>query len=268
MDFSKIKTAFLDGDGVLWRSSQPMPGLNEFFDALANKGIQWALLTNNNTHSVQDYVNKLTGFGIPTEKEQIFSSVTATLDYLMDHYPAGSAMHIVGMDALIDAVKEAGFQVTASEEVPQHAVKAVVAGMDRELTLKKVEVAMRQIFSGADYIATNVDGSYPTPAGLSPGTGMVIGALHYAAETAPLVIGKPERFIFETALKRMHAEKESTIMIGDRISTDILGAHGTGLTTIAVLTGVSTREDIDAAEVKPDYVYDNIGEITAAINGQ
>lgn len=267
MDFTKVKTAFLDGDGVLWRSNQPMPGLNEFFDALKSHGIQWALLTNNNTHSVQDYVKKLTGFGIPAEKEQIFSSVTATVDYLQEHYPAGCAMHVVGMDSLIDAVKEAGFKVTASEEVPQQPVKAVVAGMDRDLNLKKVEIAMRQIFQGADYIATNVDGSYPTPSGLSPGTGMVIGALHYTSETAPLVIGKPEKIIFETALKRMKADKENTVMIGDRLSTDILGAHRAGITTIAVLTGVSTSEDIDAAEVKPDFVFDNIGEITAAING-
>ena len=267
MDFSKIKTVFLDGDGVLWRSTQPMPGLNDFFQALDAHKMQWALLTNNNTHSVQNYIDKLTGFGIPTKKEQIFSSVTATVDYLHEHYPAGSPMHVVGMPSLIEAVTEGGFDVSAGLKEPTTTVKAVVAGMDRELNLKKVEIAMRQILKGADFIATNIDGSYPIPSGLSPGTGMVIGALHYTTEKAPIVIGKPEKYIFETAIKHLKADKESTIMIGDRLSTDILGAHRAGITTIAVLTGVSKREEMESAEVKPDYVFDNIAEITASING-
>ncbi len=268
MDLTKIKTVFLDGDGVLWRSTQPMPGLNEFFDTLEAHGIQWALLTNNNTHSVQNYYDKLTGFGIPTKIEQIFSSVTATVDYVQEHYPAGCAMHVVGMDSLIDAMREAGFKTTTGEEEPESQVLAVVAGMDRQLNFKKVEIAMRQITQGADFIATNADGSYPVPGGFSPGTGMVIGALHYTSEKAPLVIGKPQAIIFETALKRMKADKESTVMVGDRHSTDIVGAHRAGILTAAVLTGVSTREEFETAEIKPDFIFEDIAEITRVINGK
>jgi len=267
MDFTKVKTVFLDGDGVLWRAQTPMPGLNEFFDTLEEQGKNWALLTNNNTNSVQTYVEKLTNFGVKTKLEQVFSSITASVDYLLEQYGAGAPIHVVGMEPMVLAIQQAGFKVSTGEVMPDHKVVAVMAGMDRAITHEKIKIAMRLILGGADFIATNIDSSFPTEAGLNPGTGMVIGALHYTTEIAPLVIGKPEKAIYESALKKMKADRESTIMIGDRLTTDILGAQRVGITAVAVLTGVTDRELLTTSEIKPDFVFEDISEITKAMNG-
>jgi 4-nitrophenyl phosphatase len=144
---------------------------------------------------------------------------------------------------------------------------AVVAGMDRQITHDKIKIAIRQIFQGADFIATNIDGTFPTDEGLNPGTGMVIGALAYTAERKPIIVGKPETAIFEAALSKMKANRESTIMVGDKLTTDILGAQRAGITSVDVLSGVTTKEILATSEIQPDYVFDDLAAITAAMKG-
>ena len=133
MKLKKYKIILLDGDGVLWKSEDPIPGINSFFDFLIDNGISWALLTNNNTRTAQDYINKLTGFGIPVDQKSVFTSSTVTADYLLNRYGAGAALHVVGMSGLIDTLAEAGFEITVGEENPKKNVVAVVAGMDRQI---------------------------------------------------------------------------------------------------------------------------------------
>ncbi len=139
--------------------------------------------------------------------------------------------------------EEAGFQISTGETPPDHPVVAVVSGMDRQITHDKIKVAMRLIMGGADFIATNTDGSFVTPEGFNPGTGMVIGALQFASGSIPTVMGKPEAAIYQTALKRFNADPAATLMVGDRLNTDILGANQLGITTAMVLTGVNSSED-------------------------
>lgn len=265
IDLRKAKTILFDGDGVLWRGDTPIAGIAELFTYLDETGINWALLTNNNTRSAQDYVDKLIKFGIPADLSRVFTSSTATATYLLETYGRGAAVHVVGMSGLLVTLEEAGFKLSTGETMPEHKVTAVVSGMDRQITHDKIKVAMRLIMGGADFIATNTDGSFVTPDGVNPGTGMVIGALHYASGTAPLVIGKPEKAIFETALKRFEAAAEDSLMVGDRLNTDILGAQRLGIPTAAVLTGVSSREEIAASEIQPDVVYADIGEFLGAL---
>ncbi len=263
MDLTNLRTILIDGDGVLWRSTEAVPGLNTFFETLEKRGIRWALLTNNNTRTVDEYVEKLRGFGINANRRHVYSSVTATISYLKGRYGAGAALHVVGMPSLIDSLEKAGFELSTGEQAPTHPVKAVVAGMDRALNYEKVKVAMRLILGGAEFVATNTDGSFPTPEGLFPGTGMVIGALQATTDIAPTVIGKPERAIFEAAIQGLHADPESTAMLGDRLETDILGGQRAGITTILVLTGVTTPAYLEKSQIKPDYVYQSIAELAA-----
>ncbi len=265
IDLNQTETILFDGDGVLWKGDQPIPGIEDLFSTLDEKGINWALLTNNNTRTAQDYVDKLNKFGVSADLSRVFTSSTATAAYLLEKYGKGAAVHAVGMSGLLVTLEEAGFDVSTGETMPEHEVVAVVSGMDREITHDKIKVAMRLILGGADFIATNTDGSFVTPDGVNPGTGMVIGALHYASGTAPLVIGKPEKAIFETALKRFKAAPEDALMVGDRLNTDILGAQRLGIPTAAVLTGVSSREEIAASEIRPDVVYADIGEFHEAL---
>ena len=169
MKLQQYKTILLDGDGVLWKSNQPIPGIKPFFDFLNYKGVRWALLTNN-TRTAQDYIDKLGSFGIQAGPTSVFTSSTVTADYLLDKYGRDVLLHVVGMDGLTRALTNAGFQFTCGEEQPVKKVAAVVAGMDREINLKKITIAMRLILGGSDFIATNTDGSFPTPDGINPGT--------------------------------------------------------------------------------------------------
>ena len=217
MKLQKYTTILLDGDGVLWKANQPIPGIKPFFDLLNDLGIRWALLTNNNTRTAKDYIDKLENFGIPANPSSVFTSSTVTADYLLEKYGQDAVLHVVGMDGLTQTLKDAGFQFTTGEEIPENNVTAVVAGMDREINLQKITIAMRLIMGGADFIATNTDGSFPTPEGINPGTGTVIGALQFASGTIPYVVGKPQPAIFQTALKALGSKTEETLMVGDRL---------------------------------------------------
>jgi 4-nitrophenyl phosphatase len=265
MSLPPFKTILLDGDGVLWKSDDPIPGINPFFDFLSERKIKWALLTNNNTRTAQDYVNKLTGFGIPVDPKSVFTSSTVTADYLLNRYGAGAALHVVGMSGLIDTLAEAGFEITVGEENPKKNVVAVVAGMDRQINHQKIKIAMRLIINGAAFIATNTDGSFPTPEGINPGTGMVIGALQATSGVEPYVAGKPHPAIFTTALKTLGVSPKDVLMVGDRLETDIIGASNIGIQTAAVLTGVTSREEISSSQIKPDFIYEDISTLHQAL---
>jgi HAD superfamily hydrolase (TIGR01457 family) len=265
MNLLPFKTVLLDGDGVLWKSDEPIPGINPFFDFLSERKIKWALLTNNNTRTAQDYIDKLTGFGIQADHRSVFTSSTVTADYLLNRYGSGAALHVVGMSGLIDTLQEAGFEITVGEDIPEKDVLAVVAGMDRQINHQKIKIAMRLILNGAAFIATNTDGSFPTPEGINPGTGMVIGALQFASGVEPYVAGKPHPAVFETAQKALGSSTEETVMVGDRLETDILGANLLGIKTIAVLTGVTSRVEIKQSDIKPDYIYQDITAVHQAL---
>ena len=261
MELSGLKTLLIDGDGVLWRDNVPMTGLLHFFAVLEQRGIQWALLTNNNTKTVDAYFDKLTGFGVEVRREQIFTSSTVTAAYLEQKYGYGAPVHVVGMSGLVDTLAAAGFQLSMGEEMPGHEVVAVAAGMDRALTHDIVKVAMRLIHGGAEFVATNTDGSFPTPDGLNPGTGMVIGALQATSGVVPTIMGKPERAIYDVSMRAMKADLATTAMLGDRLNTDILGAQRLGIGTIGVFSGVMTREELAESAIQPDVVFEGIAEL-------
>ena len=265
MKLQQYKTILLDGDGVLWKSNQPIPGIKEFFDFLDTREVRWALLTNNNTRTAQDYMDKLGSFGIQAGHDSVFTSSTVTADYLLENYGKDIFLHVVGMDGLTRTLSDAGFQFTCGEEQPDKKVTAVVAGMDREINLKKITIAMRLIMGGADFIATNTDGSFPAPEGINPGTGTVIGALQFASGTEPYVVGKPQPAIFQTALKALDSRAEDTLMVGDRLETDILGANLLGIQTAAVLTGVTSRLEISQNDIQPDFIFDDIISLHTAL---
>ena len=265
MNLLDLRTLLIDGDGVLWRDNEAVPGLLHFFAVLKRCRIQWALLTNNNMRTVDAYLKKLSDFGVEAASERIFTSSTVTAAYLEAKYGHGAAVHVVGMSGLIDTLQAAGFLVTRGEEMPDHDVVAVAAGMDREFSHGKVRVAMRLIMAGAEYVATNTDGSYPTPDGLNPGTGMVIGALQATSGVAPTVMGKPQRAIYDVSMRALNADPQTTAMLGDRLNTDILGAQRVGIATIGVLTGVMTREELDSSEIRPDMVFESVLELAGAL---
>ncbi len=266
MKLKKYKAILLDGDGVLWKSNQPIPGIKPFFDLLNELDIPWALLTNNNTRTAQYYIEKFVGFGIEAGPGSVYTSSTVTADYLLEKYGKEAPLHVIGMDGLTCTLKNAGFKFSHGEQQPEKKVAAVVAGMDREINLQKITIAMRLIMDGADFIATNTDGSFPTPEGINPGTGTVIGALQFASGAKPYVVGKPQPAIFLTALKALGCLPKDTLMVGDRLETDILGANQLNIQTAAVLTGVTSREEISQHAIQPNFIFDDISALHQALN--
>ncbi len=136
-----------------------------------------------------------------------------------------------------------------------------MAGMDPLINYKKVTIAVRLILSGAAFIATNTDRTFPAPDGLYPGTGMVVGALQFASGVQPYVAGKPHPAIFQSALKSLGVEPGETLMVGDRLETDIKGAAALGIHTAAVLTGITSRKEMTLSIIKPDFIFDDLPQL-------
>lgn len=258
MKLSTITGVIMDMDGVLWRGDERLPGVDLFFNLLHARGLPFALASNNSSKTPSDYVSKLAKMGISGVSErQIVTSGTATVDYLLNHYTAGSAIHVLGGDGLKAMISAAGF--TLSDEA-----QIVVAGIDIHLTYDKLKLASALIRAGADFIGTNADASIPLADGLAPGAGSILAALKTASGREPLVIGKPGKPMFEAALHTLGTAAETTLMIGDRLDTDIYGAQQAGLRTAVVLTGVASREDAETGTVKPDGIYNDLPALIAA----
>ncbi len=256
----KIKAVVSDMDGVLWRGMQPLPGMNALFDYFRREKTAFALATNNSRKTPDDYIHKLAGMGVHgIARHHIITSGTATASYLQREYPAGARLFVVGGDGLKQILVQAGFALVEED------AQAVVCGIDFDLTYSKMRTATLQIRRGASFIGTNPDSSFPSPAGLAPGAGSILALLEAAADTAPIIIGKPERSMFESALRQLGAQPAETLMIGDRIGTDIQGAQAVGMRTALVMTGVETESSLKASAIQPDCVFEGLPALLAAL---
>lgn len=265
MDISTLRTLLIDGDGVLWQADQPMPGLPHFFDVLKSCRIDWGLLTNNATHTTGSYVEKLRAFGVAADPSQIFTSGNVAAHYLRDLDPPAQSIYVIGQPDLKTTLRQAGFSIFDGDEGPER-VDAVVAGIDRAFTYDKLRVAMRLIRNGAAYIATNTDATFPTPQGLIPGSGSIVAALTAAAGRNPIVMGKPEPAMYQVSMKHFGADLSTTAILGDRLETDILGGKRLGMGTILVLSGVTSRQDLDAGDIQPDCVFEDVTALAAELS--
>ncbi len=259
MNLSEVAAVIADMDGVLWRGDVPLPGMIEFFQLLRARGIPFALATNNSAKSPADYVAKLARMGVLNiHEEQIITSGTASVSYMQAHYPTGTRVYVLGGDGLRKILTDARFAVT------EDGADVVMVGFAPQLTYERLKKATLLIRGGADFIGTNPDPSIPTPEGLAPGAGSIIAAVETATDCEPIIIGKPHPPMFEAALRFLGTRPAATLMIGDRLTTDIEGAQRVGLRTALVLTGVTTREELAASSVKPDGVYEDLTVLTAA----
>ncbi len=260
---ASIKNLILDMDGVLYRGHQAVPGAGQFVRMLQERKIPFLLLTNNSTRTPVQYVTRLHGMGIAVAEDDILTSSQATALYLEQVVPAGAGVYVIGEDGLQAAVLEKGYRLVEEE------ADVVVVGLDRHLTYDKLRIATLAIRRGARFIGTNPDKTLPTEAGMHPGAGSMLAAVEAATNVTPTVIGKPQTAIFDLALAKLGVGKEGTAVVGDRLDTDILGGYRANLITILVTSGVSTRQDLDGSEVKPDFVFDDLshlGEVWLASN--
>lgn len=259
-DFRTLKGLIIDMDGVLWHGDLPLPGLPDFFASLNQHQIKYMLATNNNTQRPEGFVAKAAKLGVEIDPAQVVTASVATVHYLRSKYPQGSRIYIVGESALKSLITEAGFIVADTE------VDAVIVTLDRHLTYEMLKRATLLLRAGAEFIAPNLDPSYPTPEGIVPGGGAVVSAVATASDQKPLVIGKPESWMFQICMERMQTQAFETASLGDRLSTDIAGGQRLGLKTILVLSGVTSATDLEASPIRPTWVFQGLEDLTLALN--
>jgi 4-nitrophenyl phosphatase len=250
-----IKALILDMDGVLWRGKEPLIDMPAFFARASRRGLRVVLATNNATRDADSSLQTLRGFGVGLERWQIITSGMAVTYQLQQRFPQGGPVYVVGETGLVNALSAGGF-FPAEENV-----LAVVAGLDRALTYEKIRKANSFIRGGAPFYGTNPDTTFPGPNGIDPGAGTVLAAISTAAEVAPVIAGKPYPIIFEFALQTLGTAREETLVIGDRLDTDILGGQKAGCRTALVLTGISTAAEARAWDPQPDLIAANLDAI-------
>ena len=258
IDFSTLRGVISDLDGVLWRGSETLPHVPEFFAFLREHGIGYALATNNSMSTVGAYVEKLARVGVVAAREQIITSAVATAQYVARHYAPGTPVYIVGQAGIREALAERGYP-----EDPAHA-QIVIVGLDLDVTYEKLKRAALRIRAGADFIGTNGDRTFPLPEGLVPGNGSLLAAIQAATDRAPLLIGKPEAAMFDVAREILGTQPDETLALGDRLDTDILGGQRAGLPTALVLTGITTAEEAGASSIQADGIYSDLAALQQA----
>lgn len=249
------KTSYLiDMDGVLIHGSRIIPGADEFIERLRAKEIKFLVLTNNPIYTQLDLAHRLQRTGIRIEKDEIFTSAIATAHFLKMQNPNCKAF-VIGESGLQVALHEAGIIQTDIE--PDY----VVLGETNTYNFELITKAVRLVAAGARFIATNPDPTGPSERGILPATGAMAALIERATGRSPFFIGKPNPFMMRAALKYLGVHSEDTVMVGDRMDTDIVAGIQSGLGTILVLTGVTTPEMIASFPYRPQRVVQSVAEL-------
>ena len=243
-----------DMDGVLVREEYALPGAAEFLQRLVDKDRPFLVLTNNSIFTPRDLSARLARSGLSIPEESIWTSGLATAAFLADQQPAGSA-YVIGEAGLTTPLHEAGYTLTDVDP------DFVVLGETRTYSFTALTKAIRLILGGARFIATNPDVSGPSDEGPLPATGSVAAMITKATGREPYFVGKPNPMMFRSAMNRIQAHSENTVMVGDRMDTDVVAGIEAGLETILVLTGSTRVEDIARYPFRPNRVFDSIADI-------
>jgi 4-nitrophenyl phosphatase len=271
----------VDLDGVVYRGAEPVPGVPAVLSARAAKGDDVVYVTNNSMWYRTDYVTRLESMGAPCDPDLIVSSARATALYLRDLEPQPKRVLVVGGPGLVHELEDVGIEVVfggdaanrwlangrnAAEAVGR--VDAVVVGLDMEFSYGRLACAADAIRSGARFIATNRDPIYPLEKTLMPGAGSIVAAIETASGHAPISLGKPGPLLLEVAAHAVGKDVRDAVMIGDSLVTDLPAAIAVGARSILMLTGVSTRAQVEALadKAQPTEIAADAAELSAALD--
>ncbi len=268
-----IQALILDMDGVLWRGEEPIGDLARIFTHIAGRGLKVAFATNNGTRTPEMYVERLASFGVPAEPWQVVTSAQAAAELaaplLLPPFSlkkggeaeGGGARGVfaIGEAGVMEALRERGFEPLPVERADE--AQAVIVSIDRGITFQKMAEAALLIRRGLPFIATNPDKTFPTPRGEIPGAGAWTSVLVTATGREPIYAGKPAPALFELARRRLGAPKEATLVVGDRLETDIAGGQAAGMPCALVLSGVSGREQAEAWQPEIDVIAEDLGAL-------
>ena len=248
------KNYLIDMDGVLISGKTLIPGANAFIEKLKSKGIKFLVLTNNSIYTQVDLAHRLKTIGLEIEAEQIFTSAMATAAFMKSQKDRGSAF-VIGETGLTVAIHNAGYILTTQEP------DFVVLGETFDYAFQQVTKAVRLIVAGTPFIATNPDPTGPSEGGVVPACGAMAALIEKASGRKPFFCGKPNPFMMRSALNYLGVHSENTVMVGDRMDTDVVAGIQSGMETILVLSGVTSHNMIEEFPYRPGQVFKSVAEI-------
>ncbi|MDD7385295.1 MAG: HAD-IIA family hydrolase [Actinomycetaceae bacterium] len=243
-----------DMDGVLVREETAIPGAADFLKALRDKGHEYLVLTNNSIFTPRDLSARLAASGLEVPEDRIWTSALAAATFLQSQSPNSTA-YVVGEAGLTTALYEAGYVMTPTN--PEY----VVLGETRSYSFEQIATAVQLILKGSKFIATNPDTTGPTQNGPIPATGSIAAMITAATGRKPYFVGKPNPVMFRTGLNKIGAHSEQTVMIGDRMDTDMLAGVESGLHSILVLSGSTKREEVEEYPFRPNEIANSIADL-------
>lgn len=272
-----VRGILCDLDGVVYRGAVACQGAVAGLSSARAAGVRLLFMTNNASRPPEEVAAQISGLGLPTTPDEVLNASQVAAVVLAQRW--ADAQHEVHPDAVVLAIGGTGIGIAldeadlpwvgagqareAAEASAPLQVAAVVQGYGSQVTVGELTEAVYAVNAGAFWLATNDDSTLPTERGLAIGNGSLVAAVAHATGTQPLVVGKPHAPAYEVALRRLGVPREQCLMIGDRLETDIAGAVAVGVPSALVLTGVSTRDEADAAgpDQRPDHVVETIPDL-------
>jgi NagD protein len=254
IDFNEKKGFICDMDGVIYHGNQLLPGVNEFLAWLEKNNKSYLFLTNSSERSRRELQQKMDRLGLSVGEEHFYTSALATAMFLATQRP-GCSVYAIGEPGLINALYDAG--LTMNEVSPDY----VVMGETRSYNYEKIERAIRLVLGAAQLIGTNPDLTGPAESGIVPATRALIAPIERATGKQAYYVGKPNPMMMRHALTLLGTEREESVIIGDRMDTDIIAGIETGIESVLVLSGVTTPAEMESFPYRPTTVLNGVGDI-------
>ena len=261
IDFNAIKGFICDMDGVIYHGNQILPGVREFIQWMQDENKEYLFLTNNSGYTPRELNQKLARMGLDVPEEHFYTSALATAAFLRQQAP-GCSVFAIGEAGLLNALYDAG--VTMNDVNPDY----VVVGEGRAYSLDTLTKATNLVMNGAKLIGANSDVSGPIENGIAPACGALVAPIEMATGRKAYFCGKPNPLMMRTGLRMLHCHSAEAVMVGDRMDTDVISGMESGMSTVLVLSGVSTRETIKTYAYRPSMVLNGVGDIVSLARGE
>ena len=261
-DVIKSKKLYIfDMDGTIYLGGRPFDFAKRFIKNLRASGRRVLFFTNNASHTSPFYLKKLERLGFEPSEDEIMTSGDVTLEFLKRHR-AGKSVYLVGTDELVEEYADKGIKLVNGESDPRHA-DIVITSFDTSLTYEKLNIACRLIRNGAEYLSTHPDFNCPTEDGFIPDSGAIAALVTASTGKTPTYFGKPYKETVEMIGEATGFAREEMCIFGDRLYTDIALGKSFGVTSVLVLSGETTEEDVDAAlpKDKPDFAFASLDDV-------
>lgn len=256
MDFNSKKGFICDMDGVIYHGNKILPGVAEFIKWLQDENKEYLFLTNNSGYTPRELQQKLARMGLEVSEEHFYTSALATAAFLKEQAP-GCSVYAIGEAGLFNALYDAG--ITMNDVNPDY----VVVGEGKSYSLDTITKATNLVLGGAKLIGANSDVSGPIENGIAPACGALVAPIQMATGTQAYFCGKPNPLMMRTGLRLLHCHSAEAVMVGDRMDTDIISGLESGMSTVLVLSGVSSRETLKTYAYRPSIVLDGVGDIVS-----